>query len=138
MMISFNIKTLNSGENLPFIDFAHKFDVAIATFKNLLNMAVLDQHLYHIYVCVCKCVCLYIYICAYICMYVFMCVCMYMYIYIYIYVYIYIHIYNILYIYMYIYIYIFIYNCFNLHIFSIHNCQKSTIAKFFVITTQNK
>ena len=44
-MISFNIETLNSGENLPLQTSFTKFDVAIATFKNLLNMAVLEEHL---------------------------------------------------------------------------------------------
>ena len=41
-MICFNIETLNSGENPTLQTSFIKFDVAIATFKNLLNMAVLD------------------------------------------------------------------------------------------------
>ena len=43
-MISFNIETLNSGANLAFYMSFIKFDVAIATFKNLLNMVVLKEH----------------------------------------------------------------------------------------------
>ena len=42
-MISFNIETLNYCENLPLQTLFIKFDVAIATFKNLLNMAVLEE-----------------------------------------------------------------------------------------------
>ena len=42
-MISFNIETLNYCENLPLQTLFKKFDVAIATFKNLLNMAVLEE-----------------------------------------------------------------------------------------------
>ena len=44
-MISFNIEMLNSGENPPLQTSFIKYDVAIATFKNLLNMAVLEEHL---------------------------------------------------------------------------------------------
>ena len=44
-MISFNIETLNSGENSPLKTLFITFDVAIATFKNLLNMAVLEERL---------------------------------------------------------------------------------------------
>ena len=41
-MISFNIETLNSGAKATsFI----KFDIAIATFMNLLNMSVLKERL---------------------------------------------------------------------------------------------
>ena len=43
-MNSFNIEMLNSGENPPLLTFI-KPDVAIATFKNLLNMAVLEERL---------------------------------------------------------------------------------------------
>ena len=42
-MISFNIETPNSGENPLLKSSFIKFDVAIATFKNLLNMAVLES-----------------------------------------------------------------------------------------------
>ena len=41
----FKIETLNSGENLPLYTSFIKFDVAIATFKKLLNMTVLEEHL---------------------------------------------------------------------------------------------
>ena len=44
-MVSFNIETLNSGANLPLKTFFIKFDVAIATFKNLLKMEVLKERL---------------------------------------------------------------------------------------------
>ena len=44
-MVSFNIETLNSGTNLPLQTSFIKFDVAIATFKNLLKMAVLKERL---------------------------------------------------------------------------------------------
>ena len=44
-IISFNIETLNSGENPSLLTSFIKPDVAIATFKNLLNMAVLEEHL---------------------------------------------------------------------------------------------
>ena len=44
-MIYFNIETLNYGGNPPLSTSLIKFDVAIATFKNLLNMAVLDKRL---------------------------------------------------------------------------------------------
>ena len=45
-MIFFNIKTLNSlnsGKYLPWQTSFIKFDVAVATFKNRLNMAVLEE-----------------------------------------------------------------------------------------------
>ena len=42
-MISFNIETLNSGKNPPLLTSFIKSDVPIATFKNLLNMAVLEE-----------------------------------------------------------------------------------------------
>ena len=38
VMISFNIETLNSGRNLPLQASFIKFNVAIASFKNLLKM----------------------------------------------------------------------------------------------------
>ena len=41
-MISFNIGTLNPVENAPLSSSFIKFDVAITTLKNLLNMAVLE------------------------------------------------------------------------------------------------
>ena len=41
----FNIETLNSGANLPLQTSFIQFDVAIATFKNLLKMAVLKKRL---------------------------------------------------------------------------------------------
>ena len=44
-MISFNIETLNSSENLPLYTSFIKFDVAITTFKNLLKMVVLEERL---------------------------------------------------------------------------------------------
>ena len=44
-MISFNIETLISGKNLPFKTSFIKFDDAIATLKNLLNVAFLEEHL---------------------------------------------------------------------------------------------
>ena len=44
-MISFNIETLNSGENPPLKTWFVRFDVAIATFENLLNMTVLEERL---------------------------------------------------------------------------------------------
>ena len=44
-MISFNTETLNSGENLPLQTSFIKFDVAISVFKNLLDMAVIEEHL---------------------------------------------------------------------------------------------
>ena len=44
-MISFNIQTLNSSKDPPLLTSFIKFDVAIATFKNLLNMAVFDERL---------------------------------------------------------------------------------------------
>ena len=44
-MIPFNIETLNSDENPPLYTSFIKFDVAIATFKNLLNMGVLEERL---------------------------------------------------------------------------------------------
>ena len=43
-MNSFNIQTLNSGENPSLQTSSIKFDIAIVTFKNLLNMAVLEEH----------------------------------------------------------------------------------------------
>ena len=42
-MVSINIETLRSGLNLPLQNSFIKFDVAIATFKNLLKMAVLQE-----------------------------------------------------------------------------------------------
>ena len=45
-MISFNNETLNSAENTPLQTAVMNFDVAIATFKNLLNMAVLEECLH--------------------------------------------------------------------------------------------
>ena len=44
-MVSFNIETLKSGTNLPLQTSFIKFDVAIATLKNLLKMAVLKERL---------------------------------------------------------------------------------------------
>ena len=44
-MNSFNIETLNSGEDPPLQSSFLKFDVAVANFKNLLNMAVLEKRL---------------------------------------------------------------------------------------------
>ena len=45
MMTSFNFEMLNCGKNLPLQTLFIKSDVAIATFKNLLNMAILEKHL---------------------------------------------------------------------------------------------
>ena len=42
-MISVNIETLNSGENLQLQILFIKFDVTVATFKNLLNVEVLEE-----------------------------------------------------------------------------------------------
>ena len=42
-IVSFNIETLNSGANPPLQTSFIKFDAAIATFKNLLKMAVLKN-----------------------------------------------------------------------------------------------
>ena len=42
-MISFNIETLNSVKNPPLQTLFIKFDAALATFKNLPNMAVLEM-----------------------------------------------------------------------------------------------
>ena len=44
-MISFTMETLNSGANPPLQILFIKFDVAIATFKNLLKMVVLKERL---------------------------------------------------------------------------------------------
>ena len=44
-MISFNFESLNYGKNLPFKTSFIKFDDAIATFTNLLNVAFLEEHL---------------------------------------------------------------------------------------------
>ena len=44
-MISFNIEKLNSGKNPPLETSFIKFDVAVATFKNPLNMAVSEVRL---------------------------------------------------------------------------------------------
>ena len=44
-MISINMETLNYGEKLLLQTSFIKFDVAIPTFKNLLNIAVLEEHL---------------------------------------------------------------------------------------------
>ena len=44
-MVSFNIETLNSGTNPPLQNSFKKPGVAIATFKNLLKMAVLQERL---------------------------------------------------------------------------------------------
>ena len=44
-MVSFNIETPNSSTNPPLYTLFVKFDVAIATFKNLLKMAVLKERL---------------------------------------------------------------------------------------------
>ena len=43
-MFSFNIETLNSGANSQLKNLFIKFDVAIATFKNLLKIAVLKEN----------------------------------------------------------------------------------------------
>ena len=45
-MISFDIETLNSGKSPPLKTSFIKFDVAIATFKILLNIAVLEERLH--------------------------------------------------------------------------------------------
>ena len=42
-MISFKIETLNSGKNTSLQTSFIKFDVALANFKNLLNMAALKE-----------------------------------------------------------------------------------------------
>ena len=44
-MVSFNIETLKSGANPPLQTSFIKFDVAIATFKNLVKIAVLKERL---------------------------------------------------------------------------------------------
>ena len=44
-VISFNIETLNSGKNSSLQTSFVRFDVPIATFKNLLNMAVSEERL---------------------------------------------------------------------------------------------
>ena len=44
-MVSFNIETLKSGANSSSQTLFIEFDVAIATFKNLLKMAVLKERL---------------------------------------------------------------------------------------------
>ena len=44
-MVSFNIETLNYGENSSLYTSFIKFDVAIATFNNLLKTAVLKERL---------------------------------------------------------------------------------------------
>ena len=45
-MVSFNIETLNSGvANLPLQTLFIKFDIVIATFKNLPRLPVLKEHL---------------------------------------------------------------------------------------------
>ena len=44
-MISFNIETLNSGENPPLLNSFIKFGVAISTLENLLKMAILNKRL---------------------------------------------------------------------------------------------
>ena len=44
-MVSFNIETLNSGPNPALQTSFIKIDVPIATFKNLLKMAVLKEPL---------------------------------------------------------------------------------------------
>ena len=44
-MISFKIEALNYGKNLSLQTSFIKFDAATAIFKNLLNMAVLEQRL---------------------------------------------------------------------------------------------
>ena len=45
MMISFNIETLNFGANQSLKAFLIKFDIAITTFKNVQNIAVLKEYL---------------------------------------------------------------------------------------------
>ena len=42
-MVFFNIETLSSGANPPLLISFIIFDVAIATFENLLSMAVLKE-----------------------------------------------------------------------------------------------
>ena len=44
-MVSFNIETLNSGANPPLYTSFIKFNIAIATFQNLLKMTVLKKRL---------------------------------------------------------------------------------------------
>ena len=44
-MVSFNTETLNSGANPPLWTSFIKFNVAVASFKNLLKMAVLKERL---------------------------------------------------------------------------------------------
>ena len=44
-MINFNFETLKSGKNPPLQTSLINFDVAIATFNSLLNMAVLEERL---------------------------------------------------------------------------------------------
>ena len=44
-MVSFNTETLNSGANPPLYTSFIKFNIAIATFKNLLKMTVLKKRL---------------------------------------------------------------------------------------------
>ena len=44
-MVSFNTETLNSGANPPLLTSFKKFDVARATFKNLIRMTVLKERL---------------------------------------------------------------------------------------------
>ena len=44
-MISLNIETVNSYESLPLSTSLIKFDATIATFKILLNIAVLEERL---------------------------------------------------------------------------------------------
>ena len=44
-MVSSNIETLNFGANLPLLASLIKLDVGIATFKNLLKMAVIKEPL---------------------------------------------------------------------------------------------
>ena len=46
MMISFKIETIASGKNLSLQTSFITFDVTIANFKNLLDMAVLEERLY--------------------------------------------------------------------------------------------
>ena len=43
-MISFNIEMPNSAKNSPLKTSFKKCGVAIDTFRNLLNMAVLEEH----------------------------------------------------------------------------------------------
>ena len=43
-MIPFHIEMLNSGANLPLLTLFITFDIAIATFRNMLNMVVLKEH----------------------------------------------------------------------------------------------